>query len=96
MQPVKEITLESLLTSYDWENVFGEKGCYGGGNVGDETDPCPPGSDVDTAPPTRKDVKEIIAAVNGQNDEESWIGVFLLRDGRYLFAYGWCDYTGWD
>ena len=91
--PVKEITLEELLQDGDWAYVFADED---DGNVGKETDPCPPDSDVDTSPPSRSDVEEIIAAANGENDGEEWIGVFKLKDGRFLLAAGSCDYTGWD
>lgn len=47
-------------------------------------------------PITCDDVAEIIAASAGERDEHSWIGVFRIRDGRYLFVSAWCDYTGWD
>jgi hypothetical protein len=43
----------------------------------------------------REDVAAVIASVEGQNDEDSWVGVFRLRDGRYLYLTAWCDYTGW-
>lgn len=88
-----EITLDELRDSYDWAEVFGEGG---GGNCNNETDACPPEADINCTPPTRADVVEIVAAVNGENDGPEWIGVFLLRDGRYLVAEGSCDYTGWD
>lgn len=90
---VKEITLPELLESCDWAEVFGDESS---GNTDKQTDPCPPGSDVDTSPPSRADVAEIIAAVNGENDGQDWVGVFLLKDGRFLLATGGCDYTGWD
>lgn len=93
MQPVKEITLEQMRSDYDWAQVFADKNA---GNVNKDTDPCPPMSDVDTSPPSRDDVEEIIAAVNGENDGADWVGVFRLKDGRFLLAYGGCDYTGWD
>lgn len=91
---LKEITLEQLQEDdfNDWAYVFGEKD---GSSISNETDPCPPGSDVDTTSPKRADVVEIIAAANGENDEKEWIGVFRLRDGRFLLAEGSCDYTGW-
>ena len=38
----------------------------------------------------------VIAAVNGENEYSHWIGVFKLKDGRFLIANGQCDYTGWD
>lgn len=44
----------------------------------------------------RADVTSIIAAVNGENDGPDWLGVFTLKDGRFLVASGGCDYTGWD
>lgn len=90
---VVEITLKQLMDDSDWAQVFADENA---GNVSKECDPCPPGSDVDTTPPNRADVVEIIAAVNGENDESDWIGVFRLQDGRYLLASGGCDYTGWD
>lgn len=42
------------------------------------------------------DVDEIIAAEEGENDGDSWLGVFKLKDGRYAMLDAWCDYTGWD
>ncbi len=89
----KEIELEKLKDAYDWQEVFGEGS---GGNCDKQTDPCPPQSTIDTTPPSIADVVEIIAAVNGENDEYSWVGVFRLADGRYCVAEGSCDYTGWD
>lgn len=92
--PNIEITLQELMNSYDWASVFGDDS--NGGNTNKETTEVPPGSLVNTSPASREDVDEIIAAVNGENDGDSWIGLFRLKDGRYLVATGWCDYTGWD
>jgi hypothetical protein len=91
--PVIEITLEKLLRDRNWAEVFADENS---GNVSKETDACPPGADVDLTPPSRDDVAEIIAAVNGDNDGPDWVGVFRLKDGRFLVASGSCDYTGWD
>jgi hypothetical protein len=91
--PNIEINIEELNNSYDWAQVFADEN---DGNVSKDTTEVPPGSDVNTSPASRSDVKEIIAAVNGENDGEEWIGVFLLNDGRYLIAQGGCCYTGWD
>ena len=92
-----EITLEVLRNSHtgnwdslDWAEAFGE-GI--GGNCtqdiesldGTSTDPC-----------LRKDVVRILGAVNGENDGEEWVGVFVMRDGRFLSVVASCDYTGWD
>lgn len=90
---VIETKLHEILKSHDWAQVFADENA---GNVDKTTDPCPPGSDVDTSPPSRTDIKKVIASAEGENDGEDWVGVFLLKDGRYLMAYGGCDYTGWD
>lgn len=91
MDYVNELgTVEALLESYDWEEVFGEGG---GGNCTQDVDSLD-GTDCGVC--LRAGVYKIIASVNGMNDEEEWIGVFLMRDGRYLAASGSCDYTGWD
>ena len=49
------------------------------------TDPCP-----------RSEVAEVLASVDGENDGADWIGLFRMKDGRFLVAQGGCDYTGWD
>lgn len=45
---------------------------------------------------TREDVAEVIHQHNGENDEEPWVAVFRLKDGRFAGLSAWCDYTGWD
>jgi len=45
---------------------------------------------------SESDVKWIHSADAGQNDDESWIGLFELYDGRFMVLDAWCDYTGWD
>ena len=45
---------------------------------------------------TREDVKLILSAEEGENDGYAWIGLFLLKDGRFAALNAWCDYTGWD
>lgn len=86
----KEITLEQLRQDCDWEEVFGEGS---GGNCTRDVD-SQDGTPTDQF--TRANVVEIIAAVNGENDGEDWIGIFRLDDGRVVAATGGCDYTGWD
>ena len=88
--PICEITIEELCQDYDWEEVFGEGG---GGNCTPDVDSL---DGTPTNPVGRVLVKRIIAAVNGENDEDEWVGVFELHDGRFLAAHGSCDYTGWD
>lgn len=89
---VREVDLPELLEDYNWEEVFGEGT---GGNCENKADACPPGASVSTTPPKRSDVDYVIASVNGENNGDDWVGVFRLRDGRYLLASGSCDYTGW-
>lgn len=89
----KEIELSELVNDYDWSEVFGEGT---GGNCDGTIQVVPPGAKVDSSGVSRAKVVEILAAVNGENDGEQWVGLFLLDDGRYLVAEGGCDYTGWD
>ena len=89
---IKEITLTALKNDNDWAEVFADKNS---GDV-DKTLDIPVGLSVSTKEVSRTDVKRIIAAVNGDNDGPAWLGLFLLKDGRYLVAGGACSYTGWD
>lgn len=93
MKPVKEITLDQLKANSDWEAVFGEDS---GGNTDRVVESAKPGLKVNLDEVSREDVKKIIAAANGENDGADWIGLFELKDGRFLIASGGCDYTGWD
>lgn len=88
-----DVDLEMIQTDYDWTEVFGQGT---GGKCNQQTDDCPPGIEIDLTPPKLSDILEIIAASNGQNDEQSWVGVFRLKDGQFLLAEGSYDYTGWD
>jgi hypothetical protein len=88
-----EITLEKLRTDYDWAQVFADES---DGNVDKVIEIAPPGANVSDEPFGRDDVQKIIAAVEGENDEADWLGLFLLKDGRYAVCSGGCDYTGWD
>jgi hypothetical protein len=51
---------------------------------------------VPLTPFSRDDVRRIIVLAEGENDGDSWLGVFELLDGRFAFISAWCDYTGWD
>lgn len=81
------------LDTWDWQAIFGFIESDGVRQVlSDGTSSAPEKSLVFT----RDDVVEITAMVEGENDGPSWIGVFKLANGRYAFAEGGCDYTGWD
>jgi len=41
-------------------------------------------------------IKGCAAFVCGHNDEDAWIWVFKMKDGKYAMLTGSCDYTGWD
>jgi hypothetical protein len=41
-------------------------------------------------------IKKVIAKVDGENDESSWLAVFQLEDDLFMLIDSWCDYTGWD
>ena len=42
------------------------------------------------------DIKNVHAVWQGENDGDDWRWVFRLKDKRYVFLQGGCDYTGWD
>lgn len=42
------------------------------------------------------DIEGIVAEVPGANDEIEWHWILKHKDGRYIYAVGGCDYTGWD
>lgn len=74
------------LNDYDWEEAFG---------YADKPQPTQ-GYGGTLAGFTREDVESVIAIDDGCNDGPDWIGVFLLKDGRFAFLSAGCDYTGWD
>jgi len=79
------------LDGYDWESAFGEQNitltyaatitCRGR---------------VSLQGVTREAVAEIVAMEDGENDGPNWVGVFRLKDGRFVAISSGCDYTGWD
>jgi alkyl hydroperoxide reductase subunit AhpC len=87
------VTIEELLNYDNWACVFADPGNSSGGNCTKELEVIGKCSDREF---TREDVEEIIASVDGENDTAAWMGIFKLKDGRYLYAEGSCDYTGWD
>lgn len=81
------------LEDYDWEEVFGEGS---GGNCTAIVPSKPPMDSTSVETFSREDVAEIRGLVEGEKDESSWIVWGRLKDGRFFFAEGSCDYTGWD
>lgn len=39
---------------------------------------------------------EILASIEGANDEDDWHWIVRLEDGQFAYITGGCDYTGWD
>lgn len=86
------------LDTYDWQMAFEccsppEKDGYGY-NTPDIRSV--PGPEVSLAPFQRKDVAEVVALAEGENDLDEWLLVGRLHDGRWFALRAGCDYTGWD
>ena len=91
------------IRGYDWGEAFGFAGDPGLGKSSSgvytlEQVERVPGQQktVSARPCLREDVVEIIAIDDGENDECNWLGLFKMKDGRYLALSAGCDYTGWD
>lgn len=52
--------------------------------------------DNNPQPFNENDIETVLAVYEGERDEEDWRWVLQLKDGRYVFLQGGCDYTGWD
>lgn len=80
-----------VLDDWNWAQVFADESS---GNVTKEITAygC---SDEEF---TREDVVQVLHMYDDSDaqDEPNFIGLFLLRDGRFLAATGWHDNTGWD
>ena len=83
------------LESYDWPEVFkyanGSSECEFGGRP----EPAIPADDIDCSTFDREDVEEIVAIIDGENDESDWLLCGRLKDGRWFALRAGCDYTGW-
>jgi hypothetical protein len=44
---------------------------------------------------TIPDVAKVLATVDGERDEATWLGAFKLKDGRWAALRAGCDFTGW-
>ncbi len=42
------------------------------------------------------DIEQVLAVYEGENDGDNWHWVLELTDGRFVYLWGGCDYTGWD
>lgn len=86
------ISIETMTESYDWNAAFEHN---------------PEGWQARVVHPEQgplnervtwgfADIQQILALQDGARDEESWIALLWLNDGRYVFVTAGCDYTGWD
>lgn len=42
------------------------------------------------------DIEDIKLELTGENDERDWHWIVSLKDKRFAYIAGGCDYTGWD
>lgn len=47
------------------------------------------GFDVDS-------IQKVLAVTESFNEGPDWHWILLLKDGRFVYLQGGCDYTGWD
>jgi hypothetical protein len=75
------------IDTFDWEEAF---------KYAETSEHAAPAENKSARPGfTREDVAEILFLREGANDEENWVGVFRLHDGRYAYLSAGCDFTGW-
>lgn len=47
------------------------------------------------APFNKEDVEEILACSPGEADGDHWYYIVKLKDGKFGYVTGSCDYSGW-
>jgi uncharacterized protein (TIGR02996 family) len=75
------------LDDYDWGEAF----AYATG-----PSVTPPGNPAPAGGFRREDVRRVVHRRDGEKDEEDWVVVGELWDGRFFVLRAHCDYTGWD
>jgi len=92
------ISIEEFRADYDWGEVLsyaGKDSC----EQGEQKPPmASPVSDatMDCSVFGMEDVKDVICVSAGMKEEDSWLCILELRDGRFAYIEACCDYTGWD
>jgi hypothetical protein len=86
------------LDNYDWEAAFGEGPAEIGRRkiMSRHTIEYSEASKGKIKSIKRDDVSKILYMQDGENDSVDWIGIFELKDGRFISVESFCDYTGWD
>jgi hypothetical protein len=71
---------------FDWESVF---------NYGVNPETIPGDTKTHQGRINPKDIVIIFHSYEGVNDQEDWIAIGKLLDGRFFCIRAGCDYTGW-
>ena len=45
---------------------------------------------------TVDEIENVLAVWEGENDGDDWRWILSMKNGKYMFLQGGCDYTGWD
>jgi len=80
-------------TAYDWRECL--RGGHGNGYDRPPEAPTGVGEGVSLTPFDLCDIRLVVFAQAGENDGRPWNAVVLLKDNRWAFFGGSCDYTGW-
>lgn len=92
-------TIDPRLDDDDWAHIFCPEEDADGYRYGIDPYTARPGDvrtrEIVKSNYRRSDVAEVLAISNGENDGPDWVGVFRMRDGRFLTVRAGCDYTGW-
>ena len=83
----------SELSGSDWATVFNDEEGYSTAPFVVTPDTVPP---CLATPFKRADVYQVLEIQEGERDGDHWRVLVLLKDGRFAYLDGWCDYTGWD
>lgn len=43
-----------------------------------------------------EEIDRVLLEITGEADEAQWHWILALKDGRFAYVTGGCDYTGWD
>lgn len=81
------LAIQMVRNDSDWEEAF----VYAQNPYPSEVD-----KGIPLEPCLIGDIVQVIAAETGEIDRDRWVGVFKLKDGRYMTLSAWCDFTGWD
>lgn len=99
MKFIIETTLDQMPMNYDWMQVWNIDGdADSNSNLFGILNPegVPPGSNVDIDELKFNDIDKLISSIEGERDNQDWVCVVKMKDGRFASVRAGCDYTGWD